>query len=243
MILGLDWLESHNPMSIHWAHKWLQIPYKGHQVQLTGILPEIPMESMLQLCSVTSSDISGSSDVSDSSNWPPEIQQLLEVYATLFEQPTQLPPSRACDHAIPLIPGASPVYSSPYRFAPVVKDEVEKQVQEMLTSGLIQKSSSPFASPVLLVKKDGTWRFCVDYRQLNSITVKSKYPVPLIDDLLDELGQASWFSKLDLRSGFHQVLLQPSEAFKMAFQTHYGQFEFRVMPFGLTGAPGTSKRQ
>jgi hypothetical protein len=92
-----------------------------------------------------------------------------------------------------------PIFSRPYRVAPAVKDEIEKQVHEMLAQGLIQKGSSPYSSPVLLVrKKDNTWRLCVDYRQLNAITLKSKYPVPLIDELLDELGHTSWFTKLDL---------------------------------------------
>jgi hypothetical protein len=234
MILGLDWLEQHSPMKIHWAHKWLQLPYKSGMVQLTGILPEVPVESVLQILANQPVPHHAATDL------PSEVQKLVEDFSDLFASPSQLPPSRACDHAIPLVPGTRPVYSRPYRFAPAVKDEIEKQVKEMLDAGLIQKSSSPFASSVLLVKKkDQSWRFCVDYRQLNSITQKSKYPVPLIDDLLDELGQASWFSKLDLRSGFHQILLQPSEEFKTAFQTHFGQYEFRVMPFGLTGAPGT----
>jgi hypothetical protein len=91
----------------------------------------------------------------------------------------------------------------------------------------------------LVKKKDGTYRFCVDFRHLNALTLKSEYPVPVFDQLMDELGKASWFSNLDLRSGFHQILLELGEEFKTAFQTHFVQFEFRVLASGLTGAPGT----
>jgi hypothetical protein len=124
-----------------------------------------------------------------------------------------------------------------------MKDEVELQVQDMLSKGIIQPSQSAFSSPVLLVKKkDKSWHFCVDYRHLNALTVKSKYHVPIIDELLDELYGACWFSSLDLRAGFHQILLRHVEEYKIAFQTHMGHFEFRVMAFGLTGALGTFEK-
>lgn len=234
MILGLDWLEAHSPTEIHWSQKWIQFQQEGTSAYLIDILPELSTGAVLQVCSP---DIPSSSG---SESWPPKVQALLAQYWDLFEPPTQLPPSRSCDHSIPLVAGAVPVYSRPYHFSPTIKDEVERQVKEMLEAGIIQKSSSPFSSAVLLVKKkDNTWRFCVDYGQLNAITVKGKYPVPIIDELLDELGGATWFSKLDLRSRFHQILLKLGEEFKTAFQTHFGQYEFRVMPFGLTGAPGT----
>jgi hypothetical protein len=235
MILGLDWLEQFSPMKIHWQQRWISIPYQGSMVILHGVTPTVPDNTVIQVCSVEISVYEA-----PSVTIPAAIQRLIEEFVVLFEVPTDLPPARACDHSIPLIDGANPVSVRPYHFAPALKDEIEKQVAEMLKNGLIQKSNSPFSSSVLLVKKkDNTWRFCVDYRQLNAITVKAKYHVPIIDEFLDELSQASWFTCLYLRAGFHQIRIKPGEEFKNAFQTHFGHYEFRVMAFGLTGAPGT----
>lgn len=170
---------------------------------------------------------------------PAQMQELLEQFTSVFEAPTGLPPRRACDHRIPLMEGARPVNIRPYRYSPELKTEIEKQIAEMLQAGLIEPSTSPFASPIIMVrKKDGQWRLCVDYRHLNLLTLKTKFPLPVIDELLDELTGASWFTELDLRAGYHQIRLAPGEEYKTAFHTHHGHFQFKVLTFGLTdGAP------
>lgn len=235
LILGMDWLEKYSPMHIHWRSKWISLPYQDSTILLQGMNTSVESEMVFQLLPDDSSDSSMSEALV-----PPDIAALLKEFPSVFAEPSSMPPIRSCDHTIPLVSGASSVNIRAHRYPPTLKDKIERQVREMLDKGFIQPSTSPFSSPVLLVqKKDGTWRFCVDYHYLNAMTVKSVYPIPVFDQLVNELGSAAWFSILDLHSGYHQIRLQAGEEFKTAFSTHARHYEFTVVPFGLSGAPGT----
>ncbi|KAK8937349.1 hypothetical protein KSP39_PZI012721 [Platanthera zijinensis] len=155
-----------------------------------------------------------------------------------FEVPTGLPPARPTDHAIPLQPGTVSV--CPYRYDHVQKDVIEWLVHEMLMGGLIRPSASPFSILVLLVRKrDGSWRFCVDYREFNKVTIPDMYPIPVIHDLLDKLHDSIFFTKLELRAGYHQIRVRPEDIPKNAFRTHDVHCKFLVMPFVLSNASAT----
>ncbi|BBN69395.1 transposable element gene, partial [Prunus dulcis] len=149
-----------------------------------------------------------------------------------------LPPEREIEFTIELLPGTNPIYQTPYRMAPAELRELKIQLQELVDLGFIRPSVSPWGAPVLFVrKKDGTMRLCIDYRQLNKVTIRNRYPLPRIDDLFDQLKGAKYFSKIDLRSGYHQLRIREEDIPKTAFRTRYGHYEFLVMPFGLTNAP------
>ncbi|GKE28497.1 putative reverse transcriptase domain-containing protein [Tanacetum coccineum] len=144
-----------------------------------------------------------------------------------------LPLTRQVEFQIDLVPGAAPVARAPYRLAPSEMKELSEQLKELSYKGFIRPSSSPWGAPVLFVKKkDGSFRMCIDYRELNKLTVKNRYPLPRIDDLFDQLQGSSVYLKIDLRSGYHQLRVRKEDIPKTAFRTRYGHYEFQVMPFG-----------
>ena len=148
-----------------------------------------------------------------------------------------LPPPRVVDFGIELHPGTSPISMTPHRMAPVELQGLRVQLQELLDKGFIRPSTSPWGAPVLFAKKKGkTLRLCIDYRQLNMVMIQNRYPLPRIDDLFDQLRGARVYSKIDLRTGYHQLRVRETDIPKTAFRTRYGHFEFTVMPFGLTNA-------
>ena len=176
-----------------------------------------------------------------------QLDALLQKYGDIVPSDPDFvppyPPARNVDHAIDLLPGSSPPNKPVYRMNPAELEELKKQLAQLQEQGLIRPSTSPFGSPIIFVKKkNGSLRLCVDYRALNNITVKNKYPLPRIDDLLDRLHGAKIFSKIDLAAGYHQIRLREEDIPKSAFRTRYGHFEYTVLAFGLCNAPATFMR-
>ncbi|KAL5583072.1 hypothetical protein UlMin_015514 [Ulmus minor] len=165
----------------------------------------------------------------------PIVKEFLDVFP---KDLPGIPPDREIEFKIDLLPGTAPISKAPYRMAPAELRELQMQLQDLIKKQFIRPSYSLWGAPVLFVKKkDGTMRMCIDYRDLNKVTIKNKYPLPRIDDLFDKLRGTTTFSKIDLRSGYHQLKVRESDVPKTAFRSRYGHYEFLVMSFGLTNAP------
>ncbi|GKD62659.1 putative reverse transcriptase domain-containing protein [Tanacetum coccineum] len=213
IIIGMDWLSKYHARIIC-DEKVIHIPINGETL-IIRVMEKKSDEKRLE-------DI-------------PVVREFPEVFP---EDLPGLPPVRQVEFQIDLIPGAAPVARAPYRLAPLEMQELSNQLQELSDRGFIRPSTSPWGAPVLFVKKkDGSFRMCIDYRELNKLTVKNRYPLPRIDDLFDQLQGSSVYSKIDLRSGYHQLRVRDEDIPKTAFRTRYGHYEFQVMPFGLTNAP------
>ncbi|GJR18403.1 putative reverse transcriptase domain-containing protein [Tanacetum coccineum] len=251
VIIGMDWLRRYHAVIVC-DEKLVQIPYgnktltfcgnessNGRESRLTVISCSKAQEYMAKGCQVFLAQISAKKEEDKSERKQIEDVPIVRDFPEVFpEDLPGLPPARPVEFQIDLIPGAAPVARAPYRLAPSEMKELSEQLQELSDKGFIRPSSSPWGAPVLFVKKkDGSFRMCIDYRELNKLTVKNRYPLPRIDDLFDQLQGSSIYSKIDLRSGYHQLRVREQDVPKTAFQTRYGHYEFQVMPFGLTNAP------
>ena len=255
LVLGVQWLQTLGPITWDFTALTMQFFVEDKLVTLQGLqggavqiaskqqlskLPDKRSPTLLLAETVSLSLLEGDTQQGVDTVATLQLQDLLQQYNKLFEEPIGLPPERTYDHHIPLKDERQVVKMRPYRYPTVQKDEIERLVTDMKATGIIRDSRSPFASPIVLVKKnDGSWRLCIDYRQLNKLTIKDTFPIPLVEELLDELSGSSWFTKLDLRSGYHQIRMREEDIPKTAFRTHNGHYEFLVMPFGLTNAPST----
>ncbi|GJV55666.1 putative reverse transcriptase domain-containing protein [Tanacetum coccineum] len=251
VIIGMDWLSKYSAV-IDCAKKIVRIPSgseiliirgdgcsEGHRTRLnviscTKVQKYLLKGSHVFLAHVTTKEIEDKSEKKRLEDVP-IVKNFPEVFP---EDLPGLPHTRQVEFQIDLVPGAAPVARAPYRLAPSEMKELSEQLKELSDKGFIRPSSSPWGAPVLFVKKkDGSFRMCIDYRELNKLTVKNRYPLPRIDDLFDQLQGSSVYSKIDLRSGYHQLRVREEDISKTAFRTRYGHYEFQVMPFGLTNAP------
>ncbi|KAJ0752632.1 putative nucleotidyltransferase, Ribonuclease H [Helianthus annuus] len=244
VVVGMDWLSKYQA-EILCKEKVVRIPLasgeslsvQGHRSGATvGIISDMKAlsclrkgyPSLLALITDSQTDERKLEDL-------PVVREFPDVFP---EELPGLPPHRQVEFQIELQPGAAPIAHAPYRLAPGELQELSNQLQELLDRGFIRPSSSPWGAPVLFVKKkDGSFRMCIDYRELNKVTIRNRYPLPRIDDLFDQLQGSSFYSKIDLRSGYHQVRVREEDVPRTAFRTRYGHYEFLVMPFGMTNAP------
>ena len=240
VILGMDWLTAYRVVIDCERMRVTSYTQDGTRVVFQGdkhdILPQTVYESRCQgqlagwLASLT---------LEDEERPDLDLPRVVCEYVDVFpDELPGLPPQRVVDFGIELHPGTSPISMTPHRMAPVELQELRVQLQELLDKGFIRPSTSPWGAPVLFAKKkDKTLRLCIDYRHLNRVTIKNRYPLPRIDDLFDQLRGARVYSKIDLRTGYHQLRVRDTDIPKTAFRTRYGHYEFTVMPFGLTNAP------
>ncbi|GJU17527.1 putative reverse transcriptase domain-containing protein [Tanacetum coccineum] len=251
VIIGMDWLTKYQAV-IDCAKKIVRIPF-GSEIlifhgdgsrnkrgtRLNIISCTKAQKYVLQGCHVFLAHITVKETGDKSKKKQLQDVPIVKNFPEVFpEDLPGLPPTRQVEFHIDLVPGAAPVARAPYRLAPSEMKELADQLQELSDKGFIRPSSSPWGAPVLFVKKkDGSLRMCIDYRELNKLTVKNRYPLPRIDDLFDQLQGSSVYSKIDLRSGYHQLRVREEDISKTAFRTRYGHYEFQVMPFGLTNAP------
>ncbi|KAI3505152.1 hypothetical protein L1887_27074 [Cichorium endivia] len=244
VVIGMDWLSEHQAdiscaKKIIVIHKTNGEPLYVYGERRQGDIGIITV-TKAQKCLVKgySSYLAYIINVEVEKKKLDEVRVVREFPDVFPEELPGLPPDRQVEFRIDLVPGAAPVARAPYRLAPSEMKEMMSQLQELLDKAFIRPSSSPWGAPVLFVKKkDGSMRMYIDYRELNKVTIKNKYPLPRIDDLFDQLQGASCFSKIDLRSGYHQLKVRDDDVAKTAFRTRYGHYEFMVMPFGLTNAP------
>ncbi|GJV00051.1 reverse transcriptase domain-containing protein [Tanacetum coccineum] len=222
----MDWMAEHRAEVVCYE-KYIRVPYNNDMLIIQGEKSGIKSESRLEEEKTETSE-RRIKDV-------PVIRDFLKVFP---EDLPRLPPTCQVEFHIELIPRAAPVARAPYCLAPAEMKELAEQQKELSDQGFIRRSSSPWGAPILFDKrKNGSFRMCIDYRELNKLTVKNYYPLPRIDDLFDQLQGSIIYSKIDLRSGYHQLRVREEDIPKTAFRTRYGHYEFRVMPFGLTNAP------